>query len=61
TMDLILVDCGPGSTVAPGDEVVLLGEQGSEGIGVWEWAERVGTIAYEILCGLGPRVQKVYV
>ena len=30
TMDQILVDCGPGSSVAVGDEVVLLGSQGGE-------------------------------
>jgi alanine racemase len=61
TMDQILVDCGDDRSVAPGDEVVLLGEQGSERIGAWDWAERVGTIAYDILCGIGPRVHKVYV
>jgi alanine racemase len=40
--------------------VVLLGRQGQEHISAWEWAERTGTIAYEILCGIGPRVPKVY-
>jgi alanine racemase len=30
-------------------------------VAAWEWAERTGTIAYEILCGIGPRVPKVYV
>ena len=61
TMDQILVDCGDDATVAPGDEVVLLGCQGEECIDAWEWAERVGTIAYEVLCGIGPRVPRVYV
>jgi alanine racemase len=60
TMDQILVDCGDDTTVVPSDEVVLLGEQGGRRIGAWEWAERVGTIAYEVLCGIGPRVQKIY-
>ncbi len=59
TMDQILVDCGDDS-VMPGDEVVLLGGQGKETITAWDWATRVGTIAYEVLCGIGPRVPKVY-
>jgi len=61
TMDQILVDCGDDRSVAPGDEVVLLGRQGDESVDAWEWAGKVGTIAYEILCGIGPRVPKRYV
>ena len=38
TMDQIVVDCGPEATVAPGDEVMLLGRQGDEVITVSEWA-----------------------
>ena len=60
TMDQILVDCGDDVPVRAGDEVVLLGRQGDEEIRAWEWAERVGTIAYEVLCGVGPRVKRVY-
>ncbi len=60
TMDQILVDCGDDEGVLPGDEVVLLGRQGTEQITAWEWASQVGTIAYEVLCGIGPRVPKVY-
>ncbi|HEX2273438.1 MAG TPA: alanine racemase [Acidimicrobiales bacterium] len=61
TMDQITVDCGDDGGVAPGDEVVLLGRQGGESIDAWEWAQRLGTIAYEIVCGVGPRVQRTYV
>ena len=60
TMDQILVDCGDDEGVLPGDEVVLLGRQGTEQITAWDWASQVGTIAYEVLCGIGPRVPKVY-
>ncbi|MGH9281863.1 MAG: alanine racemase C-terminal domain-containing protein, partial [Acidimicrobiales bacterium] len=42
-----------------GDEVVLLGRQGEEEITAGEWAERLGTISYEILCGIGPRVPRM--
>jgi alanine racemase len=60
TMDQIMVDCGQDAEVLPGDEVVLIGRQGSEEITAWEWATHVGTIAYEVLCGIGPRVPKIY-
>ena len=60
TMDQILVDCGDDGGVLPGDEVVLIGRQGNEHITAWEWATHVGTIAYEVLCGIGPRVPKIY-
>jgi alanine racemase len=60
TMDQIVVDCGPGATVAPGDEVVLLGTQGDEEVTAEEWADLLGTISYEVLCGIGPRVPRVY-
>lgn len=58
TMDQILVDCGPGADVHPGDEVVLIGRQGTEEIRAWEWADRLGTIGYEIVCGIGARVPR---
>lgn len=58
TMDQITVDCGPRSEVRPGDEVVLIGRQGDEEIGAEEWAERLGTIGYEISCGIGSRVPR---
>jgi alanine racemase len=60
TMDQLLVDCGPGSGVERGDEVVLLGRQGDAEISPWEWAERLGTIAYEVTCGLSPRLPRLY-
>jgi alanine racemase len=61
TMDQLLVDCGPGAAVRAGDEVVLLGRQGEEEVTPWEWAQRLGTIAYEVTCGLSPRLPRVYV
>lgn len=59
TMDQLMVDCGDDS-IDVGDEVVLLGSQGADTITADEWAERVGTIAYEIVCGIGPRVPRFY-
>ncbi len=60
TMDQILVDCGDAS-VAPGDEVVLIGAQGAERVPVEELAERAGTIARQITTGIGERVPREYV
>ncbi len=60
TMDQLMVDCGD-DPVTVGDEVVLIGRQGDEVITAEEWAERLGTISYEILCGIGPRVRRRYV
>lgn len=59
TMDQIMVDCGD-DTVSVGDEVVLFGRQGDETVSVAEWARRVGTIDYEIVCGVSHRVPRRY-
>jgi alanine racemase len=61
TMDQVLVDCGPAAEVRPGDEVVLIGRQGEESIGAWDWADRTETIAYEVVCGISGRVPRVYI
>ncbi|HET9547402.1 MAG TPA: alanine racemase [Desertimonas sp.] len=60
TMDQVMVDCGD-DPVAVGDEVVLLGRQGDEVIRAEEWASTLGTIGYEVVCGIGPRVPRRYV
>ncbi len=58
-MDQLMVDCGD-DDVRVGDEVVLFGRQGDEHLTVDEWAERVGTITYEVVCGISPRVPRRY-
>lgn len=60
TMDQTIVDVED-DPVEVGDEVVLIGAQGDEAITADEWAARVDTIAYEIVCGIGPRVPRRYV
>lgn len=57
TMDQVIVDCGD-TPVAPGDEVVLLGAQGGDAITAEEWADVLGTISYEIVCGFGSRLDR---
>jgi alanine racemase len=67
TMDQCMVDVGPldnatpgGAGVAVGDEVVLIGRQGTHEITADEWAARLGTIPYEIVCAISARVPRRY-
>ena len=43
----------------PGDEVVLMGQQGSESIWAEEIAQKAGTIHYEVLTSVAARIPKV--
>ena len=60
TMDQLLVDLGDVPAEAD-DEVVLIGRQGDDEITATEWGERLGTISYEIVTGIGARVPRTYV
>jgi alanine racemase len=40
--------------------VVLIGRQGNAEITAVEWADLLGTISYEVLCDLGPRVPRLF-
>jgi alanine racemase len=57
SMDSVAVDLGT-EPVAIGTEVVLIGEQGDERILVEDLARTLGTINYEITCGLGARIPR---
>jgi alanine racemase len=59
TMDTIMADLGD-DDVSTGDEVVLLGSQGDEEITATEIADKIGTINYEVVCSVGPRVPRTY-
>jgi len=43
-----------------GDEVVLLGQQGTERISAEELGKRWGTVNYEVVCGLANRLPRLY-
>ena len=58
-MDMTMIDV-TGLDVAPGDEVVIVGDQGEESIGVREMAAAIGTIPYELLCRVGTRIERLY-
>jgi alanine racemase len=59
TMDQLMVDVGD-DAVSSGDEVVLLGTQGDAEITAAECAERLDTIAYEVVCDIESRVSRRY-
>ncbi len=59
-MDLAMIDVTGIDGVSEGDELVVIGAQGQESIGVDEVAGQAGTISYEILCGVSRRVPRVY-
>jgi alanine racemase len=59
-MDMTMVDVTDLPEVQVGDEAVLIGRQGTEEITADEVARAQGTISYEVLCRIGPRVPRVY-
>ncbi|MDD4893702.1 MAG: alanine racemase [Candidatus Omnitrophica bacterium] len=59
-MDQIMVDVG-NFKVKVGDEVVFIGSQGKNKITAEELAQLADTIPYEIVCGLGSRVPRIYI
>jgi alanine racemase len=58
SMDNVTVDLGAETEIEPGDEAVLIGSQGEESIRAEEVAERLGTINYEVTCGISARVPR---
>jgi alanine racemase len=60
SMDNITIDLGPETDVRIGDEAVLIGAQDEERILAEEVAARLGTINYEVTCGIGRRVRYLH-
>jgi alanine racemase len=61
SMDLTVLDVTEIDGVEAGDEVVILGRQGSETIDAFEHAEATGTIPWEVFTRIGARVRRVLV
>jgi alanine racemase len=61
TMDQTMIDVTDIPDAAIGDEVVLLGQQGSDRITADNLAAHASTIAYEVLCAIGVRVPRLWV
>ncbi len=60
-MDHTMVDLGPEGSAYNGDDVVLLGKQGTGLITTEELAANANTIPYEVLTNISARVPRVYV
>jgi alanine racemase len=60
TMDQLMIDCESDSSVMVGDEVVLIGKQGEHSVTADDWADALGTIGYEIVCGISSRIFRRY-
>ena len=60
SMDQFVVDLGLDSTAKTGDEVVIFGDGSAGEYTVDEWASAAGTINYEIVTRIGPRVPRIY-
>nr|WP_300147615.1 alanine racemase [Propionicimonas sp.] len=60
-MDQTMLDLGPETEVAVGDEVVLVGRSGEEEITTSEIADLMGTIPYEVTCLITRRVGREFV
>jgi alanine racemase len=56
-MNMFMVDV-TGAGAREGDEIVLIGEQGGSSITAEEMAESIGTIAYEVVARLSPRLPR---
>ena len=60
SMDFLTVDATSYPEVGVGDEVVMIGTQGTERISAEEVAQALDTISWEVLTMIGSRVERVY-
>ena len=60
SMDNITIDLGPDPVVSIGDAATTIGRDGGEPQTAEDLARRVGTISYEIVCGISKRVPRAY-
>ncbi len=59
-MDMVMVDVTEIPQARSGESVVLIGQQGAERITAEDIADATGSISYEVLCSIGPRVHRSY-
>lgn len=60
TMDQMIVDVSRAGDVRPGEEVVLIGRQKNQEIRPTWLSGKAGTIAWDLLTGIGERVERCY-
>ena len=61
TMDQLMLDVSAIPDLQEGEVVTLLGQDGSERISADNWADILGTISWEILCGFKHRLPRIAV
>ncbi|HWE50436.1 MAG TPA: alanine racemase [Bryobacteraceae bacterium] len=61
SMDLTTIDISQSPQLVPGDEVLLLGQDGGVHLDAQQIARVAGTISYSVLCGISGRVKRFYV
>lgn len=59
-MDMCMVDVTALPDVRPGEVATIFGRDGDAEISIDELAEKAGTISYELLCAVSPRVPRIY-
>jgi alanine racemase len=59
-MDMTMVDVTDIPSVQIGDAVTLIGPDGTDAIWADDLARWTDTIPYELLCGIGPRIPRLY-
>ena len=59
-MDMCMVDITGVPEAQVGDTVTVVGRDGQAEITWDDWADQLGTISYELLCGINKRVPRLY-
>lgn len=59
-MDMCMVDVTDAPQIRPGDTVTVFGEDAGARIGVGELTQSLGTIPYEMLCGINKRIPRIF-
>lgn len=60
-MDQMMIDVTHIENVKMGDEVIIMGRDGNKSVTAEELGSLMGTINYEVVCGIGKRVPRVYI
>ena len=60
SMDNLTIELGPTTRTRPGERATIIGRDGPHQQTAEDLAQRIGTINYEIVCGISGRVPRVY-
>jgi alanine racemase len=61
SMDVMTIDISQAPNLKAGDAVTLLGSEGDLSVDAQHIAQLAGTISYSVLCGIHPRVKRIYI